>query len=71
MAAGRVLGEQGQADDRRAVVDAKGVGLVVPVHVPQRTGVAVGVVLGRFVVAEDAFCRRLRHEGASVFFAGV
>ena len=57
MSARRVLGEPGQVDDRRALVNAEGVGLVVPVHVPRRPGVAVRVVLGLLVVTENAFCR--------------
>jgi hypothetical protein len=66
MSARRVLGEPGQVYDRRALVNAEGVGLVVIVHVPQRPGVAVRVVLGFCVVPENAFGRRVRHDGTMI-----
>ena len=59
-----VFGEQRQGNDRRPFVEPERVGLVVPVHVPQRPGVAVRVVLGLLVVVEDAFCRRVRHSNS-------
>jgi hypothetical protein len=61
MARRRVLGEQGQADFRCALVTAERIRLVVPIHVAQGSGVAIQVVLGLFVVSENCFCGRFRH----------